>query len=151
MTTRQQTRPPYTVTREGEGRHRAGHVWTLRVDGTYAGTYETRRQAREAYDAAHPHLTACEVHDAPGECSQECLALAQRMDADPLGGVTEDPTGTSYRPQDYATPATALVLQGRTVVRRHYATDRDETDACQAGTPGCAIDHAADRGACEGW
>lgn len=34
---------------------------------------------------------------------------------------------------------------------RVYATDRAETDACEAGTPGCAIDHTADRGNCEGW
>jgi len=36
---------------------------------------------------------------------------------------------------------------------RAIAWDRDETDACQAGTPGCAIDHAAEPrpGSCEGW
>jgi hypothetical protein len=34
---------------------------------------------------------------------------------------------------------------------RVYADDRDESDTCQAGTAGCCIDHAADRGSCEGW
>lgn len=29
--------------------------------------------------------------------------------------------------------------------------DRAETDTCQAGTPGCCIDHRADTGSCEGW
>jgi len=40
---------------------------------------------------------------------------------------------------------------------RIIATDRDETDACEAGTPGCCIDHTAerdagtDRDSCETW
>jgi hypothetical protein len=34
---------------------------------------------------------------------------------------------------------------------RVYATDRDEADSCQAGTPGCSIDHSADNGSCETW
>jgi hypothetical protein len=40
---------------------------------------------------------------------------------------------------------------------RLYADGRDETDACECSTPGCAVDHTAedragyaDRG-CEGW
>lgn len=28
---------------------------------------------------------------------------------------------------------------------------RAETDACQAGTTGCCIDHGADHGSCESW
>lgn len=36
-----------TVTRVGEGRHKAGHLWELRVDGVYAGVFETKRQAAE--------------------------------------------------------------------------------------------------------
>jgi hypothetical protein len=34
---------------------------------------------------------------------------------------------------------------------RVYATDREETEACQAGTPGCSIDHNTDPDACETW
>ncbi len=34
--------------REGEWAHKGGHVWVLKIDGVYAGTYETRRQAMEA-------------------------------------------------------------------------------------------------------
>lgn len=35
---------------------------------------------------------------------------------------------------------------------RVIAWDRDEADPCQAGTPGCAIDHSADEGdGCETW
>jgi hypothetical protein len=35
---------------------------------------------------------------------------------------------------------------------RVYATDREETEACQAGTPGCSIDHSRDSGdGCETW
>lgn len=34
---------------------------------------------------------------------------------------------------------------------RVYATDRDETEPCEANTPGCAIDHSVDLGSCEGW
>lgn len=29
--------------------------------------------------------------------------------------------------------------------------DRDESETCQAGTPGCCIDHSHDHGSCEGW
>lgn len=29
--------------------------------------------------------------------------------------------------------------------------DRNEDEACQAGTPGCCIDHSQDDGSCEGW
>ena len=38
-----------------------------------------------------------------------------------------------------------------TTPQRAVAWDRPEGDPCQAGTPGCAIDHAADRGGCETW
>lgn len=35
---------------------------------------------------------------------------------------------------------------------RVIAWGREETDACEAGTPGCAIDHANDKGdGCETW
>lgn len=34
---------------------------------------------------------------------------------------------------------------------RSVAWDREETDPCERSTPGCAINHAADSGACEGW
>lgn len=35
--------------------------------------------------------------------------------------------------------------------RRVYADDRGEDESCQAGTPGCAIDHATDEGGCATW
>lgn len=34
---------------------------------------------------------------------------------------------------------------------RCYAAGRDESDPCQAGTPGCSIDHDSDRGGCATW
>lgn len=34
---------------------------------------------------------------------------------------------------------------------RTIATDRDEQEPCQAGTPGCCINHNRDRGGCECW
>lgn len=36
-------------------------------------------------------------------------------------------------------------------VARVVAWDREESDTCQAGTPGCCINHNADHGSCEGW
>jgi hypothetical protein len=36
----------------------------------------------------------------------------------------------------------------RTYVSRD---ERKETEACQAGTVGCSIDHDADHGSCETW
>lgn len=30
------------------------------------------------------------------------------------------------------------------VIERIYAEDREETDSCERGTPGCAIDHTAE-------
>jgi len=34
-----------------------------------------------------------------------------------------------------------------------YADDRDEHDSCEAGTPGCSVDHthSAPDTSCEGW
>lgn len=43
------------ITRDGNGVHRAGHVWTLRVGGVYRGTFETKRQA---IDSANSLFTA---------------------------------------------------------------------------------------------
>lgn len=43
------------------------------------------------------------------------------------------------------------------MTERIYATDRSETEACQAGTDGCSIDHTAERATgrrnsgCETW
>jgi hypothetical protein len=35
---------------------------------------------------------------------------------------------------------------------RVIAAGREETEPCQAGTPGCSIDHTRDSGdGCEGW
>ncbi len=34
---------------------------------------------------------------------------------------------------------------------RHIAWGRPETDPCEAGTPGCSIDHNRDRGGCHTW
>jgi hypothetical protein len=34
---------------------------------------------------------------------------------------------------------------------RVYAVDREETDPCEAGTPGCSIDHTKDYGDCASW
>jgi hypothetical protein len=34
---------------------------------------------------------------------------------------------------------------------RVVALDRDESESCQAGTPGCCIDHGQDEGTCETW
>lgn len=34
---------------------------------------------------------------------------------------------------------------------RHIAATRDERDPCEAGTPGCCIDHNRDDGPCETW
>ena len=34
---------------------------------------------------------------------------------------------------------------------RAYADDREETEPCEAGTPGCCINHNIDHGSCEGW
>lgn len=35
---------------------------------------------------------------------------------------------------------------------RIYAEDREETEPCQKGTPGCSIDHDADDNeSCETW
>lgn len=35
---------------------------------------------------------------------------------------------------------------------RVIAWDREETEPCEAGTPGCAIDHTKDEGdGCETW
>lgn len=42
-------------------------------------------------------------------------------------------------------------IQTANVPTRVYATGRDESEACEANTPGCAIDHARDNGSCEGW
>lgn len=41
-------KPQVSIEREGNGAHRAGHVWVLRIDGRYVGTYESKRQAQEA-------------------------------------------------------------------------------------------------------
>ena len=40
-----------------------------------------------------------------------------------------------------------------TPVRIIYATDRPESEPCQAGTPGCSVDHthSASGTSCEGW
>lgn len=37
------------------------------------------------------------------------------------------------------------------VPERSYATGRDESEPCQAGTDGCAIDHGTDEGGCATW
>ena len=37
------------------------------------------------------------------------------------------------------------------VPERVIAWDRDESDSCEAGTPGCPILHRDDRGGCETW
>lgn len=34
---------------------------------------------------------------------------------------------------------------------RVVATDRKESEPCQASTPGCCIDHNVDHGDCQGW
>jgi hypothetical protein len=34
---------------------------------------------------------------------------------------------------------------------RIYATNRPESEPCEAGTPGCCIDHNQDHGSCECW
>jgi hypothetical protein len=34
---------------------------------------------------------------------------------------------------------------------REVDWDREETEPCQRNTPGCAINHNADDGDCEGW
>lgn len=39
----------------------------------------------------------------------------------------------------------------RLIINRVVATGRDEEDACQAGTPGCCIDHNKDHGSCDTW
>jgi len=36
------------ITKEGDGAHQAGHVWVLKVDGKFVGTYQTRKQAQAA-------------------------------------------------------------------------------------------------------
>lgn len=42
-------------------------------------------------------------------------------------------------------------------IKRITAQDRDETDHCEAGTPGCSVDHGAERDAgmtidsCDTW
>lgn len=77
-----------------------------------------------------PHLTACEAHDAPGACDADCLALAQAMAHDDLGGVTEDPTGCTYRPEDYAVPAETLALVNHTVVWVPVCQDHDRPTPC---------------------
>lgn len=43
------------------------------------------------------------------------------------------------------TPAADLFPPEQTAPTLIYAWDREETDACEAGTPGCSIDHTAER------
>lgn len=48
------TTDTFTITREGDGHHKAGRVYVLHINGVYAGTYDTRRSALDAAQAAHP-------------------------------------------------------------------------------------------------
>lgn len=71
--------------------------------------------------------------DALAACtgSRSVTVIDERRNAD--GSLTELGRATSA-------PAERVIV-----------ADRDETDACEAGTPGCCIDHNADRGSCETW
>lgn len=49
--------------------------------------------------------------------------------------------------------ALASIVEPDPVYGRVIAWDRDEADACECSTPGCAINHSAEAsvGDCEGW
>ena len=69
---------------------------------------------------------------------REQVAPAMRTYTNPYGQVVQTPI--RFAPADRS-PGTV------------YANDRDESEACEAGTPGCSVDHtrsAADT-SCETW
>lgn len=100
------------------------------------------------------------------------LSLDEGIDTDPNAGSdrwqndpnpSDDPSGEydSSRPAaaDATEPTSALLggdpsgeyWQPTKPLERVIAWGRDESDACQASTPGCSIDHMADNGPCETW
>lgn len=67
--------------------------------------------------ATLPGTFACEWHDEPGECTEECLHLAEGMHADGRRYVPFDPTGCSYTDADYVEDLTVFILWQGSVVR----------------------------------
>lgn len=101
------------------------------------GRMTTRENTPHAYFTTDPAGTTTDGYGP--------AVVAVMVPADVAILDDEFPSGERH----YRVPLSAITYR---TLRRIVARDRAETDPCEAGTPGCCVDHGRDHGdGCDTW
>src|SRR5688572_23143123 len=144
------TSPPTgsTYTRTTRPRYRTAKE--ILEESGRRGCASVAAMARSVHDAAHHHplpVRRCRRAQRPPGHHR---GRDPRHDRHPLPHLLHRRSGWHRPRPPRPRPVRPLATHHHkepTMNERIIATDRDETDACEAGTPGCCIDHTAERDA----